>query len=649
MSTIYHVAKNGSDFNEGSAQKPFLTIQKAADKAEVGDTVIVHEGEYREWVRPRVGGLHDGMRITYKAADGEHVVIKGSERITGWEKVEGTVWKVELSNEIFGDFNPYADELKGDWFLYPVEKRVHSGEVYLNGKSFYESFDLEGVMNPQKRTRAAHWTWDAIGEDIPDVEQTVYQWYTEVNAKTTVIYANFHGTDPNVELVEINVRRYCFYPEVTGINYITVSGFEMAQAATPFTPPTADQPGLLGAHWSKGWIIENNDIHDSKCSGISLGKEASTGDNNYTRWGRKPGYQYQMEAVFRARMIGWSKENIGSHIVRNNKIHDCGQNGIVGHMGGVFSEIYNNEIYNIAVKHEFNGHEIGGIKMHAAIDVIIRNNYIHDTSLGIWLDWEAQGTRVSKNIFSNNNRDLMIEVTHGPCLVDNNILADDFALVNAAQGSAYVNNIIGGFMQQYPVLNRATPYHLPHSTELLGTTLVYGSDDRWYNNIIIGGFRTDIENSDKSYGTTCYNGATLSAEEYKEKVLAQGTGDVEQFENVKQPVYMNANAYLRGSKHFDMESGCYSSDMDPELKIVPESDGVYLEITLPEEVFKLDARIATTDSLGMTRLTEERFENPDGSALSIDSDLIGNSYEENCILGAVQSLKPGKNRVKIWG
>jgi alpha-L-arabinofuranosidase len=46
-----------------------------------------------------------------------------------------------------------------------------------------------------------------------------------------------------------------------------------------------------------------------------------------------------MEAVFRALQIGWSKEKIGSHIIRNNVIYDCGQNGIVGHMGCAFSEI----------------------------------------------------------------------------------------------------------------------------------------------------------------------------------------------------------------------------------------------------------------------------------------------------------------------
>lgn len=646
MSKNYHIAKTGSDLNEGTVEKPFLTIQKAAELACPGDTITVHEGEYREWVRPRVGGLHDGCRITYQAAEGEHVVIKGSERVTGWENVEGTVWKVTLPNLMFGNYNPYSDVIKGDWLLFPVDFKVHTGEVYLNGKSFYEAKCLEDVSNPQKRTRAEHWTWDAIGEDIPDVEQTIYQWYPIVDENNTTIYANFHGANPNEELVEINVRRSCFYPEATGIDYITVRGFEMAHAATPFTPPTADQPGLIGPHWSKGWVIENNDIHDSKCSGISLGKEASTGDNNYTKWCRKPGYQYQMEAVFKARHIGWSKEKIGSHIVRNNKIHDCGQNGIVGHMGCIFSEVYGNEIYNIATKHEFYGHEVAGIKFHAAIDTYIHHNYIHNTTLGTWLDWEAQGVRVSCNIYDKNNRDFMIEVTHGPALVDNNIFTSDFSIVNAAQGTAFVNNLVGGFMQHYPVLNRATPYHLPHSTELLGTTLVYGCDDRWYNNILIGGFR-DLTNQDKSYGTAAYNGCTLSMDEYKAKVRAMGTGDVEQFEAHRQPVYLHTNVYLRGSEHFENETDCFKSDMDPEMKICNENDGVYLEITLPEEVLNLNTQIVTTELLGMTRLTEERFENPDGTSITIDFDITGSKRGNKPVSGPVESLKAGKNRIKI--
>ena len=110
---IYHVSKQGNDKNIGSAEAPFLTINRAATVALPCDTVIVHEGEYREWVDPKCGGLDENSRITYTAAEGEKVVIKGSEIITDWQKVEGSVWKKVLSNSMFGDWNPYAERIYG--------------------------------------------------------------------------------------------------------------------------------------------------------------------------------------------------------------------------------------------------------------------------------------------------------------------------------------------------------------------------------------------------------------------------------------------------------------------------------------------------------------------------------------------------------
>ena len=353
MNKEYHVAKNGCDYGRGTKEEPFATIQRAASLAMPGDTVIVHRGEYREWVDPKMGGNSNLERITYRAADGEKVVIKGSERITSWEKVNGTVWKAVVPNELFGDFNPYDTFLYGDWMIGPKYPTIHLGEVYLNGKSFFEALSVEEVERAEKREVGYCIPWETYQEPILNSEDTIYQWYAEVDGQNTTIWANFHGADPNVELVEINVRKCVFYPRQSNCSYITVSGFEMAHAACPFTPPTGDQPGMLGTHWSKGWIIEKNHLHDAKCSALSLGKDEKTGDNLFTKTRRKPGYTYQFEAVGKALQLGWSKETIGSHIVRNNVIHDCGQNGIVGHLGCVFSQIYGNEIYRIATKHEF--------------------------------------------------------------------------------------------------------------------------------------------------------------------------------------------------------------------------------------------------------------------------------------------------------
>ena len=443
------------------------------------------------------------------------------------------------------------------------------------------------------------------------------------------------------------MRKCCFFPERTGRNYITVRGFEMAHAACQWAPPTADQPGLLGANWSRGWIIENNIIHDAKCSGISIGKEASTGHNLCTLTHRKPGYQYQMEAVFLGRQIGWSKETIGSHIIRNNVIYDCGQNGVVGHMGCVYSEIYGNHIYNIGVKHEYFGHEIAGIKLHAAIDVQIHHNNIHNCTLGTWLDWQAQGTRVSRNLYYANDRDLMVEVTHGPYMVDNNIFASDYNFDNIAQGGAYIHNLCCGTMRREQVLDRATPYHFAHSTEVAGVALVYCGDDRILQNIFLGGTVTYTEQSQN--GTKDYNGHPASLEEYSETVASLGNGDHDQFVKVMQPVFINGNAYLKGAMPYEREKDNYVSSADPQVSIFTEDGKTYLKIYLEKGVLDVPTRVYSTQDLDIPRITEVPYEAPDGSPITFDKDYLDAQRPEAPVPGPIQELKEGWNTIKIWG
>ncbi|KPL09486.1 MAG: hypothetical protein AMS26_22780, partial [Bacteroides sp. SM23_62] len=144
----YHVSINGSDDGDGSLGHPFKTISAANRVARAGDTITVHAGTYREWVDPLFGGTSHLNRIVYRAAEGEEVVIKGSEVIKGWEKVKQGVWKITLDNAMFGDYNPYREIIVADWFR-DFGRDHHTGEVYLNGKSFYEVDSLEKVLNPQ--------------------------------------------------------------------------------------------------------------------------------------------------------------------------------------------------------------------------------------------------------------------------------------------------------------------------------------------------------------------------------------------------------------------------------------------------------------------------------------------------------------------
>jgi hypothetical protein len=658
MTSVLHVAKTGSDGADGSEASPLLTINRAAAVARPGDTVMVHAGEYREWVQPQRGGLSDQRRITYQAAAGEHVVIKGSERVTGWTPVGGTVWSVSVPNSLFGSFNPYAEEIDGDWIVYPEQAfpRKHLGDVYLNGRSFYEVVNLSDVSDPPLRTDVLD-DWTRTPDPVRNPERTRYVWYAEVGPEDTTIWANFQGADPNDELAEINVRRSIFYPIEHHLDYITVRGFEMVQAACPWTPPTADQPGLIGPNWAKGWIIEDNVIHDAKCSAVSLGKEASTGHNYATLRGDKPGYQYQLESVFSARQIGWDREHIGSHIVRRNTIFDCGQNGIVGHLGCVFSTIEDNHIYNIALKREFYGYEIGGIKLHAPIDVVIRHNRIHDCSLGTWLDWQTQGTRISRNLYYNNKRDLFVEVSHGPYLVDHNVFASPASVELFSQGGAFVNNLVCGTLSLVPVIERPTPYHRPHSTQVAGYAAIYGGDDRYIGNIFLGGEPAQAYGPDSrvghaaGYGTAKYNGHPTSLADYIVRVGDPSRGDHERFLGVPQPVYIRDNVYAAGANPFEAEQGAIVlGDADVRVTVVDEGDNVYLETQLPEAFDVARGPVITGRSLERVRLVDAQFEERDGSPVVTDIDLVGSRKTDDRAhpAGPLAVLGSGVSRTRVW-
>ena len=373
----YYVDANAHKDGNGSAERPFKRISEAAKAALPGDEVLVAPGIYREYVDPLHSGTEDA-RITMSARRswrGDH----RRRTVKTWKHYKGNVWVCHIPNSTFGDYNPYTTLVYGDWYFATPNK--HTGCVYLNDKAMYEATSLEECVKGEVYEHS----W------APD--DSIYKWYTEQDTNTdeTIIYANFQGLDPNKENVEINVRRRCFMPSKTGVSYITARGFKIDKAATTWAPPAAFQDGMIGPHWSKGWIIEDCEISNSKCAGISLGKYLDPDNEQYfTHKYVKSPTQMERDAVCRGQYHGWLKEKIGSHIVRRCNIHHCEQGGIIGRMGSVFSIIEDNHIHHINNMSELGGAEIAGIKLHAAIDVIIRRNHIHHCTMGIWCDWEAQ-------------------------------------------------------------------------------------------------------------------------------------------------------------------------------------------------------------------------------------------------------------------
>ena len=582
-----HVAVNGNDANPGTRSSPLRTIQRAADLAQPGDIVTVHAGVYRERIDPPRGGESDARRITYQAAPGEKVEIKGSEVVKDWIKVEPGLWKVTVPNSLFGAFNPYSDLIRGDWFE-PKGREHHTGAVYLDGEWLAEAAKLEDLKAP--------------AGPYP-------LWFAKAEKDRTTIWAEFRHVNPNEHLTEINVRETVFYPEKTGISYITVRGFVMRHAATNWAPPTAEQVGLIGTNWSKGWVIEKNTISHSTCSGIALGKHGDEFDN--TSMDTAEGY---VKTIERALARSWNKGTIGHHIVRDNVISDCEQTGIVGSMGAAFSTITGNTIHDIHVRQLFTGAEMAGIKFHAAIDTVIGRNHIFRTVRGLWLDWMAQGARVTGNLFHDNRaEDLFMEVDHGPFLVDNNIFLSPTTLLSVSQGGAYVHNLMAGALRIVPYDARQTPFHKAHSTELAGMHDNPFGDDKYFNNLFVG------------------------------------PGDLSVYDKAPLPVRMAGNVFLKGAKPSKHEiDPVVAPRVDPALKLVEKPDGFTLEIIMNGTFGDRARRTVTTELLGRAAIPDLPYEQADGTPIGISLDYFGKTRNaSNPTPGPFEAPGAGPLKLKV--
>lgn len=586
-STEYHVSVDGSDDGDGSPNAPFETVSAAAEVARPGDVVTVHTGTYRERVDPPRGGESEDRRIVYRAADGADVTLTGSERVTGWEHVRDDAWRLTLPNDFFGEYNPYDDRIRGDWFN--GRGRDHyTGDVYVDGTSL-----------PEAATR---------GEVLFALDDP--HWYAEVEDGETTIWANFGDRDPGEATVEINVRPAVFYPSSPGRDYITVRGFEMCHAATQWAPPTTEQVGLLGTHWSKGWVIEDNVVSHSRCTGVTLGKYGPSVDDTGATAER------YNDTIREALDNGWERGSVGHHVVRNNEIHSCEQAGIVGSMGAAFSEVTGNHVHDINVERQFTGAEIAGIKFHGPVDATIANNRVHHARRGIWLDWMTQGTRVTGNLlYGNTTEDLFVEVNHGPFVVDNNVLFSPLALRNWSQGGAYVHNLFAGDVEQQPELDRETPYLEPHATAVAGITEIEGGDDRFYNNLFVGG-----------------NGLVT-------------------YDDAERPVWMEGNVFLAGAEPSKHEpTAVHEPDRSPTFELFEEGGTVFLHADVDRDALdRAETKLVTTDVLGRAAVPDLPYVEPDDAPLRVDSDYFGAEREAATpVPGPFAVPRDGPQYLALW-
>ncbi len=401
----YHVKQhhaNADDENDGTADAPLVTIGEAASRVQAGERVEVHEGIYRECIRPHHGGSGPEAMIAYEAAPGEEVIVRGSrvfegtlEPCTLWNvgDIPDTeqVWTASLPRDWFVGYNPFAMynlPSNDRYYLEPaaggrLTVSEHKRLLTRRGMVFVDGEPLEQVYYPHELGEKSGTFW------VEDPGLTLH-----LRLPADVI-------DPADTRLEITTEEQLVAPASRGLGYIRLSGFRFEHAADGVPIP---QRAMVSAHLGHHWIIEDNHIRWANACGIDVGDES---------WHR--------------RNTDTTREDSGHHIIRGNHIERCGVCGIAAMHNNRHTLVENNRIEHIGDRNIERIWEAGGLKFHQTDGVLIRSNIIRHIrhAPGLWLDFLNRNTRVTNNVIADVESiqgGVYIEVSHEPVFVDHNLI-----------------------------------------------------------------------------------------------------------------------------------------------------------------------------------------------------------------------------------
>ena len=176
---VYHVSKEdiASDGNTGREEAPFATIQKAADVARAGDTVIIHEGVYNEKVTVKNSGTAS-KPIIFKAADGEDVTLSAFKTVSGFVPYTNpannvSMYVTDVSHLLFECALPGAWDVDRNFVLYNddvlVEGRHPNGKTSTARTVTRKNETLDATSNPDQTESFTYVATPDHNPSYPDI------------------------------------------------------------------------------------------------------------------------------------------------------------------------------------------------------------------------------------------------------------------------------------------------------------------------------------------------------------------------------------------------------------------------------------------------------------------------------------------------
>jgi len=413
-------AKNADDNGPGTKEHPFRTINHAAQVLQPGERVVIAEGVYREVIRPARGGDGPDAMISYEAAPGAKVVVKGSAVVKDWHPSEGwnfgfdsatrkpiKAWELHLDPALFHDgYNPFeVDNVIGNryWINYAKDNMANyfrrRGIVFVDGhplEPVETASDLAGP-SPRSVNFFSEIHWSPLFQEFQPYAGKVW---IEPNGLTLHIrLAN--DDDPATHVIEITTAEQVFSPAKRYQSYIRVKGITFMHAGNGFPVP---QRGLVSTNRGNHFIFEDNTFEWANSVGLDIGNED---------WAASQ-----------------PPQPVGYDIIRGNTFRYCGIEGLGGTGGPQFALVEKNLFEWIGWQDAAMMSESGGTKMHVARNLLFRNNVIRHIrhANGIWLDIGNANVRITGNVFADipgnvNPHAIHIEGSEALNQIDNNIFS----------------------------------------------------------------------------------------------------------------------------------------------------------------------------------------------------------------------------------
>lgn len=265
LAAEYHVARqaeNASDDNPGTETEPWVTISRAASATGLrpGDTVVIHSGTYREHVDIQVSG-DSGQPITFAAAPGERVVLKGSELVTGpWTRLSAEttgkepyphafadVWQVQLGDEFFTDARFAAS--------YSNKERRWVSQVFVS-----ENLPLQKIGPDRIYTNEESLRLPVVGRDLEDIIPNSFYF----DPSTQTLYVKVSGS-PTWYNIEVGVRGFALTAE--DIHDVVIRGLEIRQNRQP-----GGQWPMVAISKCERVVVEGCKIAQADFCGLGLGR-----------------------------------------------------------------------------------------------------------------------------------------------------------------------------------------------------------------------------------------------------------------------------------------------------------------------------------------------------------------------------------------